>query len=366
MDKVDCVVIGAGVVGLAIARALALAGREVIVLEAEDCIGSGNSSRNSEVIHAGIYYPEGSLKARFCVDGRNWLYDYCEEHNVPYRQCGKFIIATSEAQRPQLDTLLGKARVNGVDDIVLIDAAEVMAREPQVKCVAALWSPSTGIVDSHAYMLALQADLEDAGGVVVFNSFVVGGRIKHGLLDLAVRNSGDRYRLAANTVINCAGLHSDRLANKFEGIRTEGLPKYRYAKGNYFSCTGESPFSSLIYPVPDEHGLGVHVTLDMGGNVRFGPDVEWVDEIDFDVDPNRARSFYEAIQTYWPEINNRSLYPAYSGIRPKLGGKGSPAADFYIQEEKQHGVAGLVNLFGIESPGLTSSLAIANHVRDLA
>ena len=366
MDKVDCAVVGAGVVGLAVARALALAGREVIVLEARGRIGSEMSSRNSEVIHAGIYYPESSLKARFCVEGRNRLYDYCEEHNVPFKRCGKLIIATSERQRSRLQAMLENARINGVDDIVHLDKAGVMAREPQLKCIAALWSPSTGIIDSHSYMLALQGDLEDAGGVVVFDSVVTGGRRKNGMLEIAVRNADDCFRLAANTVVNSAGIGGDRLAGLFEGIDTEVLPRYSYAKGNYFSCSGESPFSSLIYPVPNEYGLGIHVTLDMAGNIRFGPDVEWIDRIDYEVDPKRSDSFYEAIRSYWPEVRNRSLYPAYSGIRPKINGRGLPAADFCIQDENQHGVTGLINLFGIESPGLTSSLALADYVRDLA
>lgn len=366
MNRVDCAVVGAGVVGLAVARALALAGREVIVLEAHDCIGSEMSSRNSEVIHAGIYYPKASLKARFCVDGRDRLYDYCEEHNVPFKRCGKFIIATSEQQQPRLQAILEKAHVNGVDDIVPLNQAEVQAREPQVRCFSALWSPSTGIIDSHSYMLALQGDLEDAGGVVVFNSIVTGGRMKNGMLELVVRNSEDYFRLAAKTVVNCAGIGGDKLASVFEGIDTKTLPKYSYAKGNYFSCSGESPFSSLIYPVPNEYGLGIHVTLDMAGNIRFGPDVEWIDKINYDVDQKRGDSFYEAIRSYWPEVKNRSLYPAYSGIRPKINGKGLPATDFCIQDKNQHGVAGLINLFGIESPGLTSSLALADYVYDLA
>lgn len=366
MEKVDCAVVGAGVVGLAAARALALAGREVIVLEAHDCIGSELSSRNSEVIHAGIYYPGASLKARFCVDGRNRLYDYCEQHNVPFRRCGKLIIATSEQQRSELEVILGKARANGVDDIVPLDRDEALAREPQVRCCAALWSPSTGIIDSHSYMLALQGELEDAGGTVVFNSTVTGGRVRNGALEIGVLDGNDCFRLAANTVVNCAGIGGDKLAGAFEGIDRKVLPEYSYAKGNYFTCSGESPFSSLIYPVPNEYGLGIHVTLDIAGNIRFGPDVEWVDELNYEVDPERGDSFYEAICSYWPGVKERTLYPAYSGIRPKINGQGLPAADFCIQHERDHGVAGLINLFGIESPGLTSSLALADYVRDLA
>ena len=366
MEKVDCVVVGAGVIGLAVARALALAGREVIVLEKHDCIGNEMSSRNSEVIHAGIYYPRSSLKARFCVDGRNRLYEYCETHNLPFRRCGKFIIATDQQQQPQLQRLLENARANGVDDLVPLDRAEMQSRAPRIRCMSALWSPSTGILDSHAYLLALQGDLEDAGGVIVFDSTVNGGSVSNGLLELVVQSGADDFRLAANTVVNCAGLGGDRLARAIDGINTETLPTYSYAKGNYFSHAGESPFTSLVYPVPNEYGLGVHVTLDMSGGIRFGPDVEWVDEIGYEVDPARGDSFYQAIRSYWPELEDGSLYPAYSGIRPKINGKGLPAVDFQVQDQGQHGVAGLINLFGIESPGLPASLALADYVRDLA
>lgn len=366
MEKLDCVVIGAGVIGLAVARALALAGREVIVHEANDCIGSGVSSRNSEVIHAGIYYPSASLKARFCVDGRNRLYDYCKAHGVPFKRCGKFVIATSEQQQAGLQTILENARANGVGDIVPLDKAEMRSREPQLRCFSALWSPSTGIIDSHAYMLALQGDLEDAGGAVVFNSAVTGGMAKNEKLLLDVHDNGDKFRLTASTVINCAGIDGDKLARAIEGIKSEAIPEYSYARGNYFSYSGKAPFTSLIYPVPDEYGLGIHVTLDMSGNIRFGPDVEWIDKIDYEVNPDRGELFYEAIRSYWPDIKDDSLFPAYSGIRPKINGKGLPAVDFCIQDENEHGVAGLINLFGIESPGLTSSLALADYVRDLA
>ena len=366
MEKVDCVVVGAGVVGLAVARALALAGREVIVLEAHDCIGSEISSRNSEVIHAGIYYPAGSLKARFCVQGRKQLYNYCDEHNVPFKRCGKLIVATREQQKPQLRTILEKARINGVDDIVSLDKTKIQHKEPQLKCVSALWSPSTGIIDSHSYMLALQADLENAGGIIVFNSTVTGGSVANRLLELVVLSGESLFRLAANTVINCAGLGGDKLAHAIDGINTEKLPTYSYARGNYFAYSGKSPFTSLIYPLPNEYGLGVHVTLDMAGNLRFGPDVEWIDKISYEVDPLRDEVFYEEIRSYWPELMDMSLLPAYSGIRPKINGKGLPAADFSIQGESEHGVSGLINLFGIESPGLTSSLALADYVKDMA
>lgn len=366
MEKLDCVVIGAGVVGLATARALALAGREVIVLETNNCIGSETSSRNSEVIHAGLYYPSGSFKARFCVQGRKQLYNFCDEYQVPYKRCGKFIIATDDRQRPQLQSILENALVNGVDDIVAIDKATMKRKEPQVQCVSALWSPSTGIIDSHAYMLALQGDLENAGGIIVYNAKVTGGAVVNNRLELVIQEGDNLFHQAAKTVVNCAGLGGDKLAHAIDNINTETLPTYSYAKGNYFTCPGKSPFTSLIYPVPNDYGLGVHVTLDMTGNMRFGPDVEWIDKINYEVNPVRADVFYEAIRTYWPELPDESLIPAYSGIRPKINGKGLPTADFVIQGEKDHGVAGLINLFGIESPGLTSSLALADYVKEMS
>ena len=366
MEKADCIVVGAGVIGLAVARALALAGREVIVLEGSDCIGSGISSRNSEVMHAGIYYPAGSLKARFCVQGRERLYQYCEARHVPFKRCGKLIIATEAAQQNALRSIHEKALANGVDDIRWLARDEIRQKEPAIKCVAALWSPSTGIIDSHAYMLALQADLENAGGMVVFNTTVKSGSTAAGALQLQMGSADGGYRLAANRVINCAGLGGDRLAHAIDGINADTLPRYRYAKGNYFTYAGRSPFSSLIYPVPNEYGLGVHVTHDLAGNLRFGPDVEWVDDLDYRVDPRRGDAFYAAIRDYWPELPDDSLLPAYSGIRPKINGEGMPAADFMVQSQADHGVAGLINLFGIESPGLTSSLALAEYVREMA
>ena len=365
MEKADCVVVGAGVVGLAVARALALAGREVIVIEVEDCIGSGISSRNSEVIHAGIYYPAGSLKALLCVKGRQQLYRYCEERHVPFKRCGKLIVASDEPQQLKLQHILQQARANGVDDLRFLDQAQVHRREPQINCVSALWSPSTGVIDSHRCMLALQADLENSGGVVVCNTTMTAGSATSGALVLELQSGDSAFKMAASTVVNCAGLGSDKLARAIDGIRLETLPSYKYAKGNYFGYAGKSPFSSLIYPVPNEYGLGVHVTHDIGGNLRFGPDVEWVDELDYEVDPQRGEVFYQAIRSFWPELPDNSLLPAYSGIRPKINGKGLAAADFVIQDERTHGVAGLINLFGIESPGLTSSLALADHVSEI-
>jgi L-2-hydroxyglutarate oxidase LhgO len=365
MEKADCVVVGAGVIGLAVARALAIAGREVIVLEAHDCIGSEISSRNSEVIHAGIYYPAGSLKAMLCVKGRKQLYQYCEERHVPFKRCGKMIVATDEQQQPKLQTILENARANGIDDMVVLNKRAVQQREPNINCVSSLWSPSTGIIDSHQYMLALQADLEDAGGIIVFNTTVTGGSAANRLLELRIRSGDSSFRLTANYVVNCAGLGGDKLAHDIDGINLETLPVYSYAKGSYFSYSGKSPFTSLIYPIPNEYGLGVHVTHDMAGNLRFGPDVEWIDEISYAVDPQRSEVFYDAIRSYWPELRDKSLLPAYSGIRPKINGEGLPAVDFAVQGESEHGVTGLINLFGIESPGLTSSLALAGYVTEM-
>ena len=284
---------------------------------------------------------------------------------MPFKRCGKYIIATDEMQQPKLRTILKNARINGVNDMVFLDKSEMHRREPHINCVASLWSPSTGIIDSHVYMLALQADLENAGGIIVFNTTATGGCVANGLLELAGLSGDSSFRLVANTVVNCAGLGGDKLAHAIDGINCKTLPTYSYAKGNYFTYSGTSPFTSLIYPIPNEYGLGVHVTHDMAGNLRFGPDVEWVDEVSYEVDPHRSEMFYEAIRSYWPELMDMSLRPAYSGIRPKINEKGLPAVDFVIQGESKHGIAGLINLFGIESPGLTSSLAIADYVKEM-
>ncbi len=361
LERVDCVVIGAGVIGLAVARALVLAGREVIVVEAAHAIGTETSSRNSEVIHAGIYYPAGSLKARFCVAGRRALYRYCQERRIPHRACGKLIIATGPAQLIELERLLAQATRNGVDDLQWLDAGQVYAIEPAIRCIKALRSPSTGIIDSHALMLALQGDAERAGALFAFLSPVTGGERREEGIVLDVGGS-DPIRLLATRVINCAGLHAARVAGSLRGFPAEHVPAYYFAKGNYFILSGRAPFNSLIYPVPEQAGLGVHITLDLAGQTRFGPDVEWVDRIDYRVDPRRADGFYAAVRRYWPDLQDGALQPGYAGIRPKLQGPGQPVVDFMIQGPAEHGVRGLVNLFGIESPGLTSCLAIADYV----
>ena len=360
-ERVDAVVIGAGVVGLAVARALALAEREVIVLESEDAIGTGTSSRNSEVIHAGIYYPKDSLKARYCVAGRERLYPYCGERGIGHRRCGKLIVATGEDQIPGLRDLQSKALANGVEDIRWLEGREAMALEPALDCVAALLSPSTGIIDSHGLMLAYQGDAEDAGAMIAFKSPVAGGRLAGEGIELTV--GGDApMTLSARTVVNSAGLFAQTVAASIDGLDPASVPPSYFAKGNYFSLAVRAPFTHLIYPAPEAAGLGVHLTLDLGGQAKFGPDVEWVEEISYDVDPARCLGFYAAVRRYWPELPEDSLRPAYSGIRPKIQAPGEPARDFMIQGPADHGVKGLVNLYGIESPGLTSSLAIADAV----
>ena len=361
MEEVDCIVVGAGVVGLAVARAMATAGREVIVLEAAEGIGTGTSSRNSEVIHAGIYYPANSLMARFCVAGRRQLYAYCAENGVPHRNCGKLIVATSRQEDAMLAGIKQRAEANGVEGMRVLTAAGAMALEPNLACTSALLSPATGIIDSHAYMLALQADAEAAGSVTVFFSPVLGGRVTGRGIEADV-GGADPMTLRCRLLINAAGLHAPGLARRFGGMPDEHVPKAYYAKGNYFTLAGRSPFSRLIYPVPVAGGLGVHLTIDLGGQARFGPDVEWIDGIDYTVDPSRSAGFYAAVRTYWPGLKDGALQPGYAGIRPKIVPKGAPGQDFVVQGPQAHGVSGLINLFGIESPGLTASLAIADHV----
>ncbi|EON12936.1 NAD(P)/FAD-dependent oxidoreductase [Pandoraea sp. SD6-2] len=364
MDKVDCVVIGAGVVGLAVARTMAMAGREVVILESERAIGTGTSSRNSEVIHGGIYYPPGSLKAKLCVEGKHRLYDFCASHGVEHRRCGKLIVATTGQQVGELEAIAANARANGVDDLQWLSADEVTQLEPELHAFGALLSPSTGIVDSHGFMLALQGDAENAGAMLAFDARVVGGRIGHADgIELDVETQGVMSTLLADTVINSAGLYAVDIARTFAGLASDRIPRRYYAKGSYFTCAQRAPFSHLIYPVPEPGGLGVHLTLDLAGQARFGPNVQWVDEIDYTVDPADGDGFYAAVRRYWPTLADGALQPGYAGIRPKISGPGEAAADFRIDGPAAHGVAGLVNLFGIESPGLTASLAIAEAVR---
>jgi len=365
VDTVDCVVIGAGVVGLAIARELSLSGREVVILEGEDAFGSWTSARNSEVIHAGIYYPQGSLKARLCVRGRDLLYEYCESRGVAYSRCGKLIVATDAEQLATLESIASAARRNGVDDVSLLSADEAVALEPQLSCVGALLSPSSGIIDTHAYMLSLLGEAEAHGAVLAYCTTVTGLQRASDGIEITT-NDEQSPQLKAQLVVNSAGLAAPAVASLLEALPPEQVPKAYYAKGSYYSLAGRSPFSRLIYPVPEQGGLGVHLTLDLGGQARFGPDVEWVEELDYEVDPSRAAGFYEAIRCYWPGLKEGVLSPGYAGIRPKISGPDQAAADFLISGPADHGCRGIINLFGIESPGLTASLAIAELVADMA
>jgi L-2-hydroxyglutarate oxidase LhgO len=364
METADCVVAGAGVVGLAVARALALAGREVIVLEAADAIGTETSSRNSEVIHAGIYYPTGSLKARLCVEGKHFIYAYCAARGLAHRRTTKLIVATDESQISALEKLQAQAAANGVDDLERIDAAQARKLEPELSCVAALLSPSTGVVDSHALMLAFQGEAEEHGAMLAFETPVVGGFVAN---DGIVLDAGGAspMRLKARTFVNAAGLGAQKIARSIDGIPSASVPPLYYAKGNYFALQGRTPFSRLIYPVPAPGGLGVHITIDLAGQARFGPDVEWIDAIDYDVDPTRSDAFYAEVRRYWPGLKDGAIQPAYSGIRPKIVPKGAANPDFVVQGPDSHGIPGYFALYGIESPGLTASPAIGAYVADL-
>lgn len=362
MEKLDCVVVGAGVIGLAVARALALRGHEVIVLEASGAIATGNSSRNSEVIHAGIHYPQNTLKATFCVTGKEALYRYCQSHHISHRRCGKLIVATGKHQFKKLEQIQLQAQANGVNDLQWLTQAQAVELEPDLRCAGALLSPSTGIIDSHAFMLSLQSDAQQVGAEFVFHAPLQNGAIKSNGIELQIQNQ----TWLANTVINCAGLAATSVAKSLEGFPIEYVPTIFYAKGNYFSCASRSPFSRLIYPIPEDAGLGVHLTMDLTGRSRFGPDVEWVTELDYGVDPERGTAFYNEIRKYWPQLPDGALQADYCGIRPKLSGAGAPACDFRIDDASVHGVNGLINLFGIESPGLTSALAIAEYVAELS
>jgi L-2-hydroxyglutarate oxidase LhgO len=367
MDRVDALVIGAGAVGLAVARALARAGRETIVVEASNGIGQGVSSRNSEVIHAGLYYTPGSLKAKLCVRGKELLYALCASHGVDHSRCGKLTVANSDAEVDALRGLQQRAAANGVP-VEWLDAAQAIALEPALRCQAALLSPSTGVVDSHGFMLALQGDLERSGGMVALESEVVSASLSRD--GPHVVRMADGSELETGILINSAALHACRLARRFEGLQPQFVPREHFAKGNYYSLAAKAPFTHLIYPAPADAWLGVHLTLDLGGQAKFGPDIEWLavetpEQIDYAVDPRRADGFYASVRRYWPGLPDGSLAPSYSGVRPKIHGPGEPAPDFRIDGPALHGVPGLVNLFGIESPGLTSALAIAEVVAEM-
>jgi len=360
-EAVDCVIIGAGVVGLACGAALAAAGREVLVLEKESGIGSETSSRNSEVIHSGIYYRPGSLKARLCREGRDQLYDYCLARGVPHKRLGKMIVATSEEQVAKLEALYANAQANGVTDLAWFSGSVACSLEPALACTGALYSPSTGIIDSRSFMLALEGDLASRGGKVVLNAPVLAGSVDAGGFRLAI-GGADPMELQARTVINGAGLHAPAFAGNIAGLARDHVPAAFYARGHYYRMSGKAPFDHLIYPVPQDGGLGIHLTLDLEGQARFGPDVQWISGIDYAFDDGRREEFIAAIRAYYPSLDSDRIQPDYTGIRPKLAGAGNGEQDFRIEGDEVHGVPGLVNLFGIESPGLTASLAIADYV----
>jgi L-2-hydroxyglutarate oxidase LhgO len=367
LDRVDALVVGAGVVGLAVARELARAGHEVVVVETAEGIGTGISSRNSEVIHAGLYYPRGSLKAALCVEGRAALYAYCQMHGVAHRRCGKLVVAVEDAEIAALEALHAQALANGVDDAVLIDAAAARALEPALRCVAALHSPSTGIVDSHGFMLALQGQAEDRGAMFAFHSPFEGAAVTAEGFDVRI-GGAEPTRLGARVLVNAAGLRASDVAARIEGLDARHMPQTRLCKGHYFALAGRAPFSRLVYPMHNRAGLGVHFTLDLGGQGKFGPDVQWLAQgaaEGYAVDAARAEGFAGDVRRYWPALPDGALAPAYTGIRPKLVGPGEPAADFRIDGPGVHGVPGLVNLFGIESPGLTAALALGARVASL-
>ncbi|KAK7364906.1 hypothetical protein VNO80_13652 [Phaseolus coccineus] len=385
-ERVECVVIGAGVVGIAVAKALALKGREVLVVESAPTFGTGTSSRSSEVIHAGIYYPANSFKAVFCVRGREMLYEYCSKHDIPHKQIGKLIVATRSSEIPKLYDILNCGIQNGVDGLKMVDGVDAMKMEPELQCMKAILSPLTGIVDSHSLMLSLVGEAENHGATFTYNSTVIGGHVEGN--DICVHlTETDRLKewkgtsilhpellLSSKLVVNSTGLSAPVLAKRFSGLKSEVVPSSYYARGCYFtlSNTKASPFRHLIYPIPEDGGIGVHVTIDLNGQVKFGPNVEWIDSVDdissfqnkfdYSINPNRAEKFYPEIRKYFPNLKDGSLVPGYSGIRPKLSGPSQLPADFVIQGEDIHGVPGLINLFGIESPGLTSSLAIAEFI----
>jgi L-2-hydroxyglutarate oxidase LhgO len=365
-ESVEIVVVGAGVVGLAVAKHLADAGREVLVLEKEEQIGSETSARNSEVIHAGIYYPPGSMKAALCVAGKAALYSYCAERGIPHKQCGKLIVAADVRETPSLEKILVNATESGVTDLALIDAEAARALEPNLQCEVALLSPSTGIIDSHQYMLALEGDISRQGGIVAVRSTFCSADLIADGFKLEVDTAGSNVMaLDCRILINAGGLHAQRVANTIQTMPRELVPQRYLAKGSYFTLSGRAPFERLIYPLPTTASLGLHYSVDLGGQARFGPDVEWIDAVDYEVDAERAAEFESSIRRYFPALDSSALSPGYAGVRPKIVGPGESAGDFELQGPQEHGVDGLINLFGIESPGLTSSLAIGSHVASL-
>ena len=364
-EEIDCVVIGAGVVGLAVARTLAMSGRAVLIVERELAFGTGISARNSEVIHAGLYAPPGTLKARLCVAGRKALYDYCAERGIAHRRCGKLVVAVDATQAGKAEALMRNARANGVDDLTWLSAAEVRALEPELACHGALLSPSTGLIDSHGFMLSLLGDAERHGATIAYGATVTG--LIPGPNGIALTfDDAAAPSLTARLVVNCAGMNAIETARAIAGFPADLIPRPFYAKGSYFTLSGPSPARHLVYPMPEPGGLGIHLTLDLAGQARFGPDVEWVDAPNYAVDPARMGHFVSAVREYWPGLDETRLGPGYAGVRPKIAGPGQANADFRIDGPAVHGVAGVINLFGIESPGLTASLAIGDLVAETA
>ncbi len=363
-EQIDCAVIGAGVVGLAVARRMALDGREVVILEAEEAFGTHTSARNSEVIHAGIYYASGSMKARLCVSGKKALYRYCAEHDVMHSNTGKVVVACEEAQLPAMHQYMEQGRTNGVDDLRLLSGTELAELEPNVCAATGFFSPSTGVIDSHGLMLAYLGDAEDRGAALALASPVISGSAGTDGIRLEV-GGAEAMRVHCRTVINCAGLRAPETARSIAGVPAQTIPPAYYAIGHYYTLSGKSPFNHLVYPVTRADWLGVHVTIDLGGQVKFGPDFDWIDGIDYRFDERREPLFYEAIRRYYPGLQDGMLQPGYTGIRPRITGPGEPAQDFTFSGPREHGIPELVNLYGIESPGLTSSLAIADHVAEM-
>ncbi|KZC96774.1 MULTISPECIES: NAD(P)/FAD-dependent oxidoreductase [Thalassospira] len=363
---IQTVIIGAGVVGLACARALAKAGREVLIIERHDAIGTETSARNSEVIHAGIYYPQNSLKARFCVAGRDMLYRYCAENGIDHKRTGKLIVATHNDQIPALRDIEKRARENGVHDLVWLDGHDAIAREPALNCVAALESPSTGIIDSHQLMVTLLGEAEANGATLALNTDVVSAKFENGIFAIeTLDRDGQEMSLTCAELLIAGGLHSQTLAHNFTGLPDQSIPPQHYARGCYFTLSGKAPFSTLIYPAPEQAGLGIHLTLDLGGQARFGPDVTWVEEPNYDVPEEKRAGFAAAIRKYYPSLDENALQTGYAGVRPKIQAPGEAARDFLISDREAHGIDGLVILYGIESPGLTACLAIADHVENV-
>ena len=362
MEKVDAIIIGAGVVGLAIAAKMSRTLQSVLLIEKNQNFGEETSSRNSEVIHAGIYYPQNSLKAKLCVEGKELLYLYCQSRKIPHQRLGKLLVAHGAAEERCLEKTINQAALNGVNDLTWLTEAELKVSNPNLKASAALLSPSTGIIDVHSYMQSLLAELEENKGQFVAQTAFVAAQPNGKGFDVTLNSQGEMMKINCNYLINSGGLHSTNLAGNIRGLAKTHIPKLNYCRGHYFSYQGKSPFSQLIYPVPEAHGLGIHASLDMGGQLKFGPDTQYIDTIDYKVSAKLKKKFVEAIQRYYPTIDAERLQPAYSGIRPKLEGPNDGFKDFIIQGADEHNIAGLVNLFGIDSPGLTSSLAIAEYV----